>query len=40
PLACNVCCLDYSVAKGGKLVAYEWRQEDASALRCERFVFV
>lgn len=23
----NVCCLDYSVAKAGKLVAYRWQGE-------------
>jgi len=27
PLACNVACLDYSVAKEGKLVAYRWQGE-------------
>lgn len=27
PLTSNVACLDYSVAKGGKLVAYRWRGE-------------
>lgn len=27
PLTPNVACLDYSVAKGGKLVAYRWRGE-------------
>lgn len=27
PLACNVACLDYSVAKGGELVAYRWDGE-------------
>ena len=24
----NVCCLDYSIAKGGKLVAYRFNGED------------
>jgi len=27
-LADNVTCLDYSVAKGGKLVAYRWSGEE------------
>ena len=27
PLACNVACLDSSVAKEGKLVAYRWQGE-------------
>ncbi|EMI44783.1 diadenosine tetraphosphatase [Rhodopirellula sp. SWK7] len=27
PLAANVACTDYSVAKGGKLVAYRWDGE-------------
>jgi len=27
PLASNVACTDYSVAKGGKLVAYRWNGE-------------
>ena len=27
PLAPNVACLDYSVAKNGKLVAYRWSGE-------------
>jgi hypothetical protein len=34
----NVCCLDYSVAKGGKLVAY--RFEGEKELRSEGLVFV
>jgi len=29
PLAHNVACTDYSVAKGGKLVAYRWNGEQA-----------
>lgn len=36
PLAPNVVCLDYSVAKGGPLVAYCWDGE--GALSAERFV--
>jgi len=35
PLATNVACTDYSVAKGGKLVAYRWDGEPA--LREENF---
>lgn len=27
PVADNCACLDYSIAKGGKLVAYCWRGE-------------
>jgi hypothetical protein len=39
PLARNVACLDYSVAKpGGKLVAYRWDGE--SRLEPDRFVWV
>jgi len=38
PLAQNVACLDYSVAKGGKLCAYRWRGE--SVLSSEGFVTV
>lgn len=34
----NVCCLDYSVAKGGKLVAYRFDGEQI--LKNEKFVFV
>lgn len=36
PLASNVACLDYSVAKGGPLVAYRWNGE--SELMAEKFV--
>ena len=37
PLAANIACLDYSVAKpGGKLVAYRWNGER----RLERDSFV
>jgi hypothetical protein len=32
PLATNVACTDYSVAKGGKLVAYRW---DGEPTLCE-----
>lgn len=35
PLAPNIACLDYSVAKKGKLVAYRWSGE--TALRKENF---
>ena len=28
PMALNVACLDYSVAKGGELVAYSWGDDD------------
>ncbi|KAA1258003.1 Bis(5'-nucleosyl)-tetraphosphatase PrpE [asymmetrical] [Rubripirellula obstinata] len=35
PLAANVACTDYSVAKGGKLVAYRWDGE--SVLSPEKF---
>ena len=39
PLAANIACLDYSVAKsGGKLVAYRWDGE--SRLSAEKFVSV
>jgi hypothetical protein len=39
PLASNIACLDYSVAKpGGKLVAYRWDGE--RELRADRFVSV
>ena len=31
PLARNVACLDYSVAKEGKLVAYRWQGESVLA---------
>jgi hypothetical protein len=34
----NICCLDYSVAKGGKLVAYRFDGEEK--LRNEKFVHV
>ena len=34
----NVCCLDYSVAKGGALVAYRFDEE--AVLGNERFVVV
>ena len=34
----NICCLDYSVAKGGKLVAYRWNGEDR--LDPDRLVWV
>ncbi|MCA9119061.1 MAG: metallophosphoesterase [Planctomycetaceae bacterium] len=36
PLAANVACLDYSVAKGGRLCAYRWRGE--STLDASHFV--
>jgi hypothetical protein len=38
PLADNIACLDYSVAKGGELVAYRWDGEQQ--LRRENFVAV
>ena len=38
PLAHNVACLDYSVAKGGRLCAYRWNGE--ATLRREGFVSV
>jgi hypothetical protein len=38
PLATNVACTDYSVSKGGKLVAYRWDGE--SNLREEKFHWV
>jgi hypothetical protein len=38
PLAANVACTDYSVAKGGKLVAYRWDGE--SALSADKFHWV
>lgn len=38
PLAANVACTDYSVAKGGKLVAYRWDGE--SELSAEKFHWV
>ena len=37
-LAANVACLDYSVAKGGSLCAYQWDGE--RELRDEKFVRV
>jgi len=37
PLAANVACLDYSVAKNGKLVAYRWSGE--AVLEKDNFVF-
>lgn len=37
-LAANACCLDFSVAKGGKLTAYCWRGE--AKLRQEHLVWV
>jgi hypothetical protein len=38
PLSDRVACVDYSVAKGGKLAAYRWDGE--SVLRREKFVGV
>ncbi|TWU46505.1 metallophosphoesterase [Rubripirellula reticaptiva] len=38
PLAANVACTDYSVAKGGKLVAYRWHGE--SVLSADKFHWV
>lgn len=38
PLAANVACTDYSVAKGGKLVAYLWDGE--SVLSADKFHWV
>ncbi|PAY17453.1 diadenosine tetraphosphatase [Rhodopirellula sp. SM50] len=38
PLASNVACTDYSVAKGGKLVAYRWDGEQV--LQTEKFHWV
>ena len=37
-LSNNVCCVDYSIAKNGKLVAYRWNGE--KILNNENFVFV
>ena len=37
PLAANIACLDYSVAKNGKLVAYRWSGE--SRLTRSNFAF-
>jgi hypothetical protein len=34
----HICCLDYSVAKGGKLVAYSWEGE--KSLENNRFIWV
>lgn len=34
----NVCCLDYSIAKGGNLVAYRWNGEHK--LDAQNFVFI
>ena len=34
----NVCCLDYSVAKGGYLTAYRWDGEQI--LRPENLIYV
>ena len=38
PLAANVACTDYSVAKGGKLVAYRWDGEQV--LSADKFHWV
>lgn len=38
PLATNVACTDYSVAKAGKLVAYRWDGE--TALNADKFFWV
>jgi hypothetical protein len=38
PLAANVACTDYSVAKGGKLVAYRWDGE--TVLSAKKFHWV
>lgn len=38
PLADNVACLDYSVARGGPLLAYRWRGE--GSLRRGHFLWV
>jgi len=39
PLAPNIACLDYSVAKpGGKLVAYRW--DDEQTLSRDKFIWV
>jgi len=38
PLQSNIACLDYSVAKGGKLVAYRWDGENC--LEQDRFEFL
>jgi hypothetical protein len=38
PLASNVACTDYSVAKGGKLVAYRWNGE--SVLSADKYHWV
>lgn len=38
PLAANVACVDYSVAEGGKLVAYRWDGE--SVLSTDKFHWV
>ena len=38
PLAHNIACLDYSVAKGGALVAYRWDGE--RVLSEEKFVLL
>ena len=39
PFAPNVACVDYSVAKNGKLCAYQWRPGE-TALRTDRYVVV
>ncbi|MEO9595212.1 hypothetical protein [Rhodopirellula bahusiensis] len=38
PLAANVACTDYSVAKGGKLVAYQWDGEQVLSAKKFRWV--
>lgn len=38
PLAPNVACVDYSVARGGLLAAYRWQGEQS--LQADRFVYV
>lgn len=39
PFAPNVACVDYSVAKNGKLCAYQWRPGE-TALLADRYVWV
>lgn len=38
PIGPNLVCLDYSAGKGGKLMAYHWREGDTGPLIPERFV--
>lgn len=36
----NICCLDYSIAKGGKLVAYQYKHEKDNFLNINNLTYV